>query len=360
MFVKAYDDEILVKAYLKYHSQNKAAEEIGCSRETVMRAVRRVLDSPDGANMEKVCKYCGKRFEARDRRKIYCSDKCKDIAIRIKNGVRCNTNPEPYHKVCKVCGKPYETFRDNSATCSSECSAKYRNARHVPKIRSKSINNIEARVNAKHGERFEYVSHRRKRIKLKCKICGNVIERAESTVRQKNISCEYCREEKGLIDARQKMMRFFDALIYAKTPRKCEVCGKEFCSPYPTQKYCSETCKIKKNGRSYRSRCRHYGVYYDPTVTYVEVIKRDNGTCKICGKVCDPHDTRWGSIGPDFPTVDHIIPLAKGGTHTWDNVQCVCAICNSYKRDLVDEYANGNGDGRRSAVAVEGTARCSC
>ena len=348
MFVKAYDDEMLVKAYLKYDSQIKAADEIGCSRETVMRAVRRVLDGPGGANWERVCKYCGKRFETRDRRKIYCSDKCKDIAIRIKNGVRCNTNQEPYHKICKVCGKPFDSYRENAVTCSAECAPFRRRTQGQKKI----LPGIRTLVNNRHGERFEYVSHSLGRIKLKCKICGNVIERANSTVRQKNISCEYCREEKELIEARQKMMRFFDALIYAKTPRKCKVCGKEFCSPYPTQIYCSERCKSKKNRSNYRSRCRHYGVYYDPAVTYKKVIKRDGGICKICGKVCNPNDASWGNIGPDFPTVDHIIPLAKGGTHTWDNVQCACAICNSSKRDLIDDEWIINSWGRAAPVTA--------
>lgn len=41
MFEKQYDDAVLVAEYLKYHSQNKAAEALGCSRETVARAVRR-------------------------------------------------------------------------------------------------------------------------------------------------------------------------------------------------------------------------------------------------------------------------------------------------------------------------------
>jgi 5-methylcytosine-specific restriction endonuclease McrA len=38
---------------------------------------------------------------------------------------------------------------------------------------------------------------------------------------------------------------------------------------------------------------------------------------------------------PDAPTVDHIIPLAKGGTHTWDNVQLAHWSCNSDKRDII-------------------------
>jgi 5-methylcytosine-specific restriction endonuclease McrA len=36
---------------------------------------------------------------------------------------------------------------------------------------------------------------------------------------------------------------------------------------------------------------------------------------------------------PTAPTVDHIIPLARGGSHTWDNVQLAHHLCNSLKGD---------------------------
>ena len=32
---------------------------------------------------------------------------------------------------------------------------------------------------------------------------------------------------------------------------------------------------------------------------------------------------------------DHIIPLAKGGEHSWDNIQLAHRICNSLKADKV-------------------------
>lgn len=281
---------------------------------------------------ERVCTYCGKEFVAHDARMEYCSRKCKDIAIRVRKGIKCNTNTEPYHKICVFCGNSFNTFRDMAATCSPECAKARKNHRKYFPAGVKRVNTTEQWVNNAQ-DAFEYVSHTKGRVKIKCKCCGNIVERAKSTVRHKNIKCEYCKETEQLQEARQKMACFFIALKSARTPRQCESCGKAFTSNYPTQKYCSDKCK--KHGYSYRSRCRHYGVYYDPSVTRIKVLRRDKGICQICGKTCNPQDRSWGSFGPDFPTIDHIIPLAKGGTHTWGNVQCACGICNSNKRDLL-------------------------
>lgn len=282
----------------------------------------------------RICTYCGKEFVAHNKKREYCSHKCRDIAIRVRKGINCNTNTEPYHKICVVCGKPFDTFRDANITCSSEC-ARVHHKR--PTTNAKASRVAKSKVTDS-PDGFEYVSHTRGRVKLKCKSCGNVLERARSTVRCKNIKCEYCKEAKQLSEARQKMMCFFVALRESKTPRRCETCGEKFTSIYPAQKYCSGKCK--RYSRSYRGRCKRYGVYYDPSVTRIKVVKRDKCTCQICGKVCNPQDKSWGFSGPDFPTLDHIIPLAKGGTHTWGNVQCACGICNSYKRDLLETYQN--------------------
>lgn len=286
---------------------------------------------------ERTCKYCGANFTAHDKRKVFCSKRCKDISSRLARGIECNINTEPYHKTCIVCGKQFDTYRESTATCSHECAV----INYGPKT-DKQENSVEQWVNEKHGVLFQYVSHEKKRIRLKCNTCGNIIERAMSTARQKNIECEYCKEAKQLQEARQKMMCFFYALSDAKTPKTCAYCGKQFYSSSPTKKYCSDICKKKSKGNrsSYRSRCRHYGVYYDTSVTRTKVLERDKYKCQICGKECDKNDTSWGFSGPDFPTLDHIIPLAKGGTHTWNNVQCACGMCNSNKRDLLGYIRN--------------------
>lgn len=180
-----------------------------------------------------------------------------------------------------------------------------------------------------------------KRIRLKCKKCGNIIERAESTIRQKNIVCEHCerarQEQIDLQNERIKLMRFFYALAESKKPKKCIICGSEFYSQYSNARYCSKSCKRKNHsgGKSIRHRCCKYGVLYDPSVKPIKIFKRDGYVCQICGKPCDSNDKGWGNFGPYAPTVDHILALANGGAHIWSNVQCAHAICNSYKRDLI-------------------------
>lgn len=49
------------------------------------------------------------------------------------------------------------------------------------------------------------------------------------------------------------------------------------------------------------------------------VLKRDDHTCQYCGNHAE--------------TVDHIVPLAAGGSSEPDNLCAACGSCNSSKRD---------------------------
>jgi len=55
------------------------------------------------------------------------------------------------------------------------------------------------------------------------------------------------------------------------------------------------------------------------------VFKRAKGTCGICKEKLNPR--KW--------TLDHIIPLSKGGTHEYANVQPAHAQCNRFKADML-------------------------
>lgn len=88
-------------------------------------------------------------------------------------------------------------------------------------------------------------------------------------------------------------------------------------------------------GGHYRRRLSNYGKTeeYDESVTLKMVRKKYFDVCQICGCLVDDTDTKDGYIGRLYPTIDHIIPLSKGGSHTWDNVQLAHLSCNAGKRD---------------------------
>ncbi len=54
-------------------------------------------------------------------------------------------------------------------------------------------------------------------------------------------------------------------------------------------------------------------------LTRKAVFTRDDYRCQYCG-------------GP-AESIDHVIPRAKGGPHTWDNVVAACRACNTKKED---------------------------
>ncbi|HEX4901803.1 MAG TPA: HNH endonuclease [Acidimicrobiales bacterium] len=49
------------------------------------------------------------------------------------------------------------------------------------------------------------------------------------------------------------------------------------------------------------------------------VFARDGGRCQYCGDAAD--------------SIDHVVPRAKGGPHSWENVVAACRPCNVRKRD---------------------------
>ena len=67
--------------------------------------------------------------------------------------------------------------------------------------------------------------------------------------------------------------------------------------------------------------------------TRVEVFERDGWTCGVCGGGVDPGAP---ARSPWSASLDHIIPLAKGGAHSRENTQCAHLVCNMRKSDSID------------------------
>lgn len=58
------------------------------------------------------------------------------------------------------------------------------------------------------------------------------------------------------------------------------------------------------------------------------IITRDRRACYLCGDVLDPMHKR---PHPKAITLDHVVPLSRGGAHTADNLRVACYSCNMRK-----------------------------
>lgn len=77
--------------------------------------------------------------------------------------------------------------------------------------------------------------------------------------------------------------------------------------------------KYRTHGRNKRARKQAASGSFTEA-EWVELCVRFGDRCPSCGKPCTP-------------TVDHIIPLSKGGTNDISNIQPLCGGCNSRKNN---------------------------
>ena len=86
----------------------------------------------------------------------------------------------------------------------------------------------------------------------------------------------------------------------------------------------------------------------DASLSWPQLMKDDGTTCYICGVECKPSDyrevvsragRRQRICGETYPTLDHVIPLSRGGEHTRGNVRLACMGCNRRKSARVAHEA---------------------
>ena len=109
----------------------------------------------------------------------------------------------------------------------------------------------------------------------------------------------------------------------------CLGCGVLFSARLPDQEYCSRECgHLPPN---YSRKLRKMAAQASPTLRRREVFERDEWVCHICGKKVDqePLNRLEGA------SLDHVQPIARGGTHTMDNVKTAHLGCNIKKSDTI-------------------------
>lgn len=109
----------------------------------------------------------------------------------------------------------------------------------------------------------------------------------------------------------------------------CAECGTPFIHDQPQTITCTAACSRRWYGRFGKAKRR--AVKKSAFVENVyrrKVFERDRWICQLCRK---PVARTKAVPHPKAPVLDHIIPLAVGGTHEPSNVQCAHYLCNSLK-----------------------------
>lgn len=224
----------------------------------------------------------------------------------------------------------------------------------------------------KYVEGWEASNYPHSQILLKCQKCGNVIVRNRYYIHKlvaenKHIRCPICdkkepqrtskRTMQEIRKVQKEVIRRYNegetpsqiaksgichlSTVYNVIKNKetykhytCEYCGKEFDSTCNSRRFCSDKCCHdwwrQKNRKAFqRTRSKYQGI------SLPLLIQRDNNICYLCGEECDSNDYTYVNdhfcMGKKYPTIEHLIPMSRGGTNTWDNVKLAHNSCNATK-----------------------------
>lgn len=164
----------------------------------------------------------------------------------------------------------------------------------------------------------------------RCRVCR--AEKRLSQFHRNQVDCKPCQ-----LDASRRYKAERRAV---PQQRHCTECGRPFLASVrkPANCFCSRRCKNRAWKRSnpaarkiidVRRRMRKRAAYV-ADVSRSEIFERDQWVCRICR---GPVDRSLPPRHPLAASLDHIIPLAKGGTHEPANVQLAHQRCNAAKRD---------------------------
>lgn len=211
---------------------------------------------------------------------------------------------------------------------------------------------------------------RDRRLTITCADCGETVQKLIHTNsdRTRCVPCAYANRGKTIgAKLRGRRTVFPTCTLHTGT---CTRCGESWAGSRP-RKYCDKACayeaSAERNGWRdrmclrcnshlgrlsldlYCSECRRVRLSQtrrtskakrraqrkmapSETVRPDVVFDRDRWMCGICGT---PVDQALTYPDPNSASLDHIVPLARGGHHTHANTQCAHLICNIRKSDAL-------------------------
>lgn len=267
------------KEIIEFKKEGWLHKDIASKLKVCGKKVAKVLKENDmHIKVRKVnCRNCNTAFKTKSVHALFCKDKCR---------MQYNKKNRGTLKECQWCKREFRSY-GHKLYCSKECREETQNYNRLVRLKQQEVIKIN------------------KEIKKLSNVFRNVLVERKRT-------CGYC--EKEFI------------MVKGKT-------GNKYCS-----NECSELSvkrRAKKKRRSKDKRWRTNGKP-DYSITLDKLHIKYNGICHLCGNQTNYSDMYINDeghyiAGDSYPSIDHLVPISKGGTHTWDNVRLAHRLCNSLK-----------------------------
>jgi 5-methylcytosine-specific restriction endonuclease McrA len=249
----------------------------------------------------------------------YCSRLC---AVRLRRG---NEPRQLWPLKCAACEAGFESLSEKAMYCSNRC-------KHAAWVQA-------------NPNRVSLLRQReRRREPVLCAYftgycaCGKALGS-----RRRMERCSACTRAQALAAGRLAALAWSEAKHKAAgLVVRCVGCCRDFCPLYGTK--VRSTCPCCEPGvRRERSRAakdkrdKRIKSAERETVVARKVFDRDGWMCRLCG-IATPKELR-GTYENNAPEMDHVVPVARGGAHTYANTQCLCRSCNGWKSARTMEEA---------------------
>lgn len=138
---------------------------------------------------------------------------------------------------------------------------------------------------------------------------------------------DYARRRAAVRDKQRRYQsehREYWRLYYQENTEALKRSAKEWAKNNPDRRR-----DIRNRRRARKAGNDSNGRQFMPRGYMQKLTTRQRNKCTYCSvEMTLP----WNASVPTSRTIDHVVPISKGGAHSWDNVVLACHQCNARKR----------------------------
>lgn len=285
---------------------------------------------------ERMCVDCGCRFvAAKGKASVRCKP-CQRLFVRREARDRDNSRyarQRAQRAICIATGvQDCDVLRDNGHRCQCCRRVLFLDAGRASYLCHECRRYSDAAATT--VDVISFIVKAVVEIRCPCAVCGSEVPATRKTIYRKTCSDE-CKNELNRQRARDKYeLKTGVRLRPASGDRPCRLCDRTITPDVALGRGRSvcDYCNLHRG--TFKSRAIMYGVRYEH-VSRAAVFRRDAWRCQLCGKKVLKKAKRCKAtrrLHPRTASLDHIVPMSKGGPHVELNVQCACLECNVRKQ----------------------------